>query len=74
LTGDAATDVAAFCRLGGTLGISKAELGCRETLDWCDRLDELLDAFLLPSAPWPATNETNNGDEGWEMRLGDELA
>jgi hypothetical protein len=26
---DAATVVAAFCRLGGTLGISNAELGCR---------------------------------------------
>jgi hypothetical protein len=73
LTGDEAIVVAAFCKLGGTLGTS-SECGCNGAeADWWDRLDELLDAFRRPSAPCPATNETSRGDEGWDTRLGDEF-
>lgn len=82
LTGDAAADVAALCRLGGTFGTSKAEFGCREEDDWYDRLDELLDAFLRPSGCTcpAAVKETNKGDDGCEgcdtceILLGDALA
>jgi hypothetical protein len=79
LAGDAAADVAALCRLGGTFGTSKAAFGCREDdVDWYDKLDELLDAFLRPSgSPCPAIKETIKGDDGcegcetWEILLGD---
>ena len=40
-------------------------------VDCCDKLDELLDGFRRFS-PWPATNETSSGEDGWEARLGDE--
>ena len=51
LMGDAAAEVAALCRLGGTFGTSKVlGIGCSDADDWCDKLDELLDAFLRPSA------------------------
>ena len=69
---DAATVVAAFCKLGGTRGTSKYVPGGIATPDDCDKL-ELLEALRRLSAPWPATNETRRGDEGWETRLGEAL-
>ena len=72
LTGDDATVVAAFCKLGGTFGTSRADVSCNVDPAWCDRLEELL-ALRRASAPCPATNETSSGEEGWETRLGDEL-
>jgi hypothetical protein len=65
--------VAAFCKLGGTLGTSNVEVGCSSGPDWCDKLDELLEALRRPSLPCPAEKETSSGEDGCETRLGEEL-
>lgn len=67
LAGVGETDVAAFWRLGTFLAPSWKLPGCNELADWLvdcwDKLDELLDG-LRRFSPWPATNETSNGEDG----------
>ena len=76
LTGDETpTVVAAFCRLGGTRGISiKLFPGWRLPPDVLAGGSKLMPFETLRRPSGAAWNETSKGDEGCETRLGEEFA